>query len=183
MDIFLRAFEPDDHILINRWRNDPEIMEMTQSTTGFVSSAMEKRWVEEQMLNNRNNLYLAICLSDSGEMVGYLSLRDIDHQSMRAECSGIVIGRKDLWQKGIAAKAMRMLLDHAFDMLNLNLLFLFALEGNTGSLQLARSIGFRDTGFLPQYQYKAGKMHSVVILALLREDYRESSSGLRKADP
>ncbi len=173
MQIFFRAFESDDYILVNRWRNDPEITELTGANVAFVSSMMEKNWVEEQMLNNRNNIFLAICLADTGEMIGYLSIKNIDHQNMRAEWGGIIIGKKDLWNKSIATKASGMMLNYVFEELNINLLFGFVLEDHVSSRKMIRKLGFSETGTVPEYVFKHGKMHNLIVIALLREQYRE----------
>jgi RimJ/RimL family protein N-acetyltransferase len=69
--IFLRAFESGDYLLINKWRNDPDVQRMTGGLIKFVSSEMEKEWVHNKMLNNSKDIYLAICLNDeSQKMIG-----------------------------------------------------------------------------------------------------------------
>ncbi len=40
--VYLRAFEPDDYRLINKWRNDPEINKYLGGNTFLVSSEREK---------------------------------------------------------------------------------------------------------------------------------------------
>ena len=72
--IFLRGFELEDYILINKWRNDPEIQNLLSGNFRYVSSEIEKEWVKQKMMNNTKELYLAICLAEGGcEMIGYTS--------------------------------------------------------------------------------------------------------------
>ena len=78
--IFLRGFELEDYILINKWRNDPEIQNLLSGNFRYVSSEIEKEWVKQKMMNNTKELYLAICLAEGGcEMIGYTSINNIDY--------------------------------------------------------------------------------------------------------
>lgn len=45
--IFLRGFELEDYILINKWRNDPEIQNLLSGNFRYVSSEIEKEWVKQ----------------------------------------------------------------------------------------------------------------------------------------
>jgi hypothetical protein len=40
--VYLRAFEPNDYLLINNWRNDRSIQKRTCGNFRYVSTEMEK---------------------------------------------------------------------------------------------------------------------------------------------
>ena len=91
--IFLRPFKENDHLLINKWRNDPEIQKMTGGPIRYVSLEIEREWVLSRMKDNIRNIYWAICLNNESEkMVGYISLNNIDHLNKCADAGGTVIG-------------------------------------------------------------------------------------------
>ena len=91
--IFFRAFEENDHVLINKWRNDKNIQTLTGRAFRYISSQMEKEWVKDKMFNNTKDIYLAICLNDeSCKMIGYCSINSIDYINRSAEQGGLVIG-------------------------------------------------------------------------------------------
>lgn len=56
--IFLRGFESEDYILINQWRNDPEIQKLLSGNFRYVPLEMEKEWVRQKMMNNTKEVYL-----------------------------------------------------------------------------------------------------------------------------
>ncbi len=70
--IYLRGFKEEDTVIINRWRNDPEIQKLVSSSFKYVSEAIEREWVKSKMSNNRTDIYLAICLRETDEMIGYV---------------------------------------------------------------------------------------------------------------
>jgi RimJ/RimL family protein N-acetyltransferase len=170
--IFLRAFEPGDHILINKWRNDPNIQKFTGGLIKYVSSEMEKEWVNNKMLHNDKDLYLAICLNDeSKRMIGYISLNNIDHLNKTADAGGTVIGEKDC-QDGFALfESLKILLDYAFYQLNLNRITASCLPKHFLAPYSLSSFGFRKEGTMREVIYKHGSYQDMDLYSLLRKDF------------
>lgn len=67
--IYLRAFEPDDYKISAKWRNDDQIWSMLGGTKYFVSSAYEKKWVEDAIFNSKD-IRLAVCLRENDLYIG-----------------------------------------------------------------------------------------------------------------
>lgn len=170
--IFLRAFEPGDYLLINKWRNDPDVQKMTGGLIKYVSSEMEKEWVHDKMLNNTKDIYLAICLNDeSQKMIGYLSLNNIDHLYKSADAGGSVIGDKDN-QDGFAIfESMKILLDYAFYQLNLNRITATCFPNHFLAPHSLRSLGFQKEGTMREVIYKHGSYLDMDFYSLLRADF------------
>jgi RimJ/RimL family protein N-acetyltransferase len=170
--VFLRAFEPGDYVLINKWRNDQAIQKMTGGMIRFVSSEMEKEWVHQKMMNNGKDLYLAICLNDdSKKMIGYLSLNNIDHIYKTADAGGTVIGDKDN-QDGFAIfEAMKMLLDYAFNQLNINRITASCFPDHFLAPHSLRSLGFQKEGTMREVVYKHGAYLDMDLYSILKKDF------------
>lgn len=170
--IFLRAFEPDDYLLINKWRNDPEIQKLTGGTFRYVSSEREKEWVREKMMNNTTDIYLAICLNDeSQEMVGYTSINNIDYIHRSACGGGVVIGKKEYRDGIIFLENTLLLFSYVFDILNLNRFYGNCLEKHKTTICLDKSLKLQLEGVERQAVYKKGMYHNRVILSILRDEY------------
>lgn len=75
--IYLRAFEPDDYKTSIRWRNDDQIWSMLGGTKYFVSSAYEKKWVEDVIFNPKD-IRVAICLKGNDAYIGNAYITDIN---------------------------------------------------------------------------------------------------------
>lgn len=170
--IFLRAFEQDDYLLINKWRNDSSIQEFTGGLIKFVSTDMEKAWVQDKMMHNTKDLYLAICLNDdSKRMIGYISLNNIDHLNKTAEAGGTVIGEKDC-QDGFAMfEALKILLDYAFLQLNINRITASCLPYHFLAPYSLSAFGFQKEGTMREVLYKHGSFKDMDLYSLLRKDY------------
>ena len=171
--IYLRAFEPDDCRNINAWRRDEEVYRLTGGNRYFVSSERDRQWVLEKILDNKAEIYLAICLAENDCMIGYISLADIDYRNGRAEWSGIVIGEKEYRGQGYATQAIYLLLEYAFDELGLHRVSGSWLAENTLSMFVGRMMGFRQEGVLRDYVYKSGKRHDMVIMSMLKPEFEQ----------
>jgi RimJ/RimL family protein N-acetyltransferase len=172
MNVFLRAFEMDDLPLINKWHNDEDINSLTGGNKYFVSSYYDKRWLEDKMLNNKDNIYCAICKKKTGNMIGYVSLNDIDYRNRKALWGGIVIGDKESRNKGYASNATFQLLQYAFEELGLNKVTGNWLQSHKTSLLLGQLFGFKKEGVLRSEVFKGGEYHNVVIMSMLKQEYQ-----------
>lgn len=168
--VYLRGFKESDTEQINRWRNDRELQALVSAPFRYVPEAIEREWVRSKMLNNRTDIYLAICLKENDEMVGYISINDIDHISRRAHVGGIVLDRH--YQDGIIRHEVGMLIrELAFDQLNLNRLEGGCIAAHIASRVTMEATGYKLEGIRRQYVYKDGKYHDSCLYALMREDY------------
>jgi RimJ/RimL family protein N-acetyltransferase len=172
MDIYLRAFEMEDYKKINQWRKDAEMYELTAGPKRFVSSEVEKRWVEEKIFS-KNELYLAICLSSNDTIIGYISMKNIDTHNRTACWSGYVIGDKESREKGNASQAVMLLLEYAFEELGMNRVYAEALEENKVSLTLCASLGFKREGVLRNHVFKNNAYHNLVQLGMLKGEFEQ----------
>jgi len=170
--VFLRAFEPDDYLLINKWRNDSGIQKLTGGTFRYVSLEREKTWVHNKMMNDSKDMYFAICLNDSSKkMIGYSSLNNIDYIHKTTSGAGTVIGEKEYQDGNAYIDALLELFDYAFNELNLNRIQCECLCEHNAAYRLLLSFGFILEGTLRQVIYKHGRYHNQYILSLLKEEY------------
>jgi ribosomal-protein-alanine N-acetyltransferase len=172
MDIYLRAFEIEDYKKINQWRKDAEMNKLTTSPKRFVSSEVEKRWVEEKIFS-QNERYLAICLLSNDTIIGYMSLIDIDMLNRTAFWSGYRIGDKENREKGYGSQAAMLLLEYAFEELGMNRVYGESLEDNKVSLKICESLGFKREGVLRNHVFKNNAFHNIVPLGKLKEEYEQ----------
>ena len=63
------------------------------------------------------------------------------------------------------------MLVHAFNNLNLNRGFLYILEENKRSINLAKKCGFIEEGILRHHIYKNGEYKNLLIMGILKEDF------------
>jgi ribosomal-protein-alanine N-acetyltransferase len=144
--IYLRAFELEDYKFLNKLRTDEEMFKLTCGNKYYISSEYDRKWVEDKIFNNDRNVYLAICLKDNSEIIGYTSINDIDYS---------------------ATEVGNILINYVFNELGFKRFHSRILEGHFASLRFVEKLGFEKEGILKSSVYKMGKFHNEIIVALI----------------
>lgn len=166
--VYLRALEPEDYKTSIKWRKDDAIWEMLGGTKYFVSSAYEKKWVEDTIYNSKD-VKLAICLCENDRYIGNVYMTNIDQ--LRRSChSHILIGEKDCWGKGYAREALLKAVFYMIEERNIHRIQATVLESNEQSLNMHKKCGYKIDGLLRDSVYKNGKFQNQYILSLLDTD-------------
>lgn len=166
--VYLRALEPEDYKRSVAWRNDDEIWGMLGGRKYFVSEAYEQKWINDAIFKG-GDVRLAVCDTESNLYIGNVYLTDIDYVNRTAE-SHVLIGDRDYWGKGLATEAYMLLLDYAFNELNLNRIEALVLENNIRSLNMHKKCGYVEEGIKRNSVYKNGKYINQIIMAVLKEE-------------
>ena len=164
----LRRPEPRDLDLFYLYKNDTEI---NSSLGGFhrgYSKADLADWLEAHRLD-KNELLLTIA-DEQDQAIGQVGLYKIDHRIGMAEFA-ILIGKKELWGRGIGTKCTRRMVEFAFNSLNLRRIYLELVDTNSVAHRLYESIGFKLEGRLRKAQYKNGAYVDVLMMGLLKDEY------------
>ena len=170
LSIYLRGFKEEDYKIINVWRNDPEIQRLVSTGFKYVSEAIEKEWVKKKMMDNTKDIYLAVCLKSTDEMVGYVSVNDINLLNRVAHGGGIVLDKQ--YQDGIIRYEVGMLIRSlVFDQLNINRYEGRCLVSHVASRIIMEATGYKLEGIIRQAIYKDGQYHDQCVYSLLKEDY------------
>ena len=120
-------------------------------------------------LQTRSSLILAIVLQDGDRHVGNIALQNIHPIHRSAELS-ILIGERDVWGTGLGLEAAKLLIDHAFDALNLQRIECGTFATNRGMQKLALSLGMKEEGRRRQAAFKNGAYEDIVEYGILKAD-------------
>ncbi|MBO9636801.1 MAG: GNAT family N-acetyltransferase [Siphonobacter aquaeclarae] len=167
--IWLREIVAEDVPAINRWRNDPEIIRYLTNQFRFIGPEVDRNWFSYYLQHRDQAVRLAIV--DTDTLIGTVQLTQIDRVNQQAEYS-IMIGEKDRQSKGAGTLATRRILEHAFQDLNLNRIYLTVLPGNERAIRLYESFGFQREGLFRQAVFKDGQFTDLLGMSLLRHEYR-----------
>lgn len=86
----------------------------------------------------------------------------------------IFIAEKQYWNQGYGSEAVRMLLKHGFDTLNLNRIFLRVFEDNPRAIRAYEKVGFVHEGRLRKAKYRDGQYLDILLMSVLREEWKNS---------
>jgi len=143
--IFLRSLEMEDLDFLYRLENDTSIWEISGTLTPY-SKGVLRQYLKNvhKDIYEAKQLRMGICKMP-GELVGLVDLFDFDPKNSRAGLGIIILEANDR-NNGMGAEAVRLLVDYAFEILNLHQLYAHVLEDNTASMRLFEKLGFKKTG-------------------------------------
>jgi RimJ/RimL family protein N-acetyltransferase len=168
----LRKPEPKDVDSLYVAKNNPEIGSMLGGFTAGYSHADLGSWVEFHRSAKDEAFFV---IADANDVaVGHVALYKIDLRAGHAEF-GIMLGDKSTWGKGLGTACTRFMVEYGFDQLNLRRIYLELLEDNPRAQRLYEKLGFVLEGRLRQHQYKGGKYLDVLVMGLLRDEYRRDA--------
>ncbi|MFD2132238.1 GNAT family N-acetyltransferase [Pseudogracilibacillus auburnensis] len=169
--IKLRKLSANDYTTYHDWRNDIEVMETTSPQLDIYTLEETEQYISAIVSQSTAKGYL-IEYKETEQTVGIVSLINIDYKNRSAECI-IDIGVKDMWGKGIGTAAISLILDFAFNELNLHRVYLQVFSFNERAIKLYEKMGFIHEGKFRQALYRTGKWHDIVIMGILKDEYNQ----------
>ena len=170
MSYYLRELSKEDLDCVNKWRNDPVIIANLGAPFRFVNKEVDEVWLDAYTKSRANNVRLSIIDKSTDLPVGAVYLLGIDWVSRSGEFA-IWIGEIEAQGKGCGSFASKAMLNHAFNDLNLNRVFLTVLPDNKKALNLYERIGFQLEGRPRQAVFKNGKFSDLIQMSILAEEF------------
>jgi len=169
--LYLSPFDAGDaemHAKWAEWMNDRTVAEYYGGYHNLVTPASAKETLEE--LTGKR---FSIVLLDGDALIGHISLHDIDH-IYRHAFMGVYIGEEAYRNKGYGAEAIRLLLDFAFNTLNLHNVMLSVHEDNRAAVSCYKKVGFKETGRRREWVFKNGKYIDSIYMDILAREFNET---------
>jgi diamine N-acetyltransferase len=149
-NIVLRALEPDDVDLLYKWENDAETWRVSNTRmpvskfmlASYIKSCDKDFWESKEMR--------LIIETSEGKSIGSIELFDFDPYHMRAGL-GIIVFEKGDRRKGLAAEALQLIMEYAYNELGIYQLYANVAESNTPSIELFKKLGFETVGLKKQW--------------------------------
>lgn len=129
------------------------------------------------LMGSANDALFAIQLAESGEFIGTLKLGHIDWRASSADL-GILIGRKDLWGKGLSKDCVATAVRYAFEVLGLRRVSAGTPSGNEAMRRCFLKVGFSEEGRLREsLKIGTGFQDHILFGILSREHIHTDSNG------
>jgi RimJ/RimL family protein N-acetyltransferase len=169
--IRLRAAEREDLPLFVLWLNDPEVRQGLEMYLPF-SLTEEERWYERMLDRPAAEHVLVIDAKDQDawKSIGTCGFHNMDWRARSAEV-GISIGEKSCWNQGYGTDVMRLMLQHGFDTLNLNRIFLRVYSNNQRAIRCYEKAGFVQEGCMRQAHYQDGNYLDILLMSVLHSEW------------
>lgn len=166
MNITFRSIRKSDLGLIVKWLNDPETNQYlgarVRQGTNFETRL---KWYEKYKTEKTKKMF--IIYVDS-KPVGEVGLINIDKLDNNAELF-IMIGEKGFRGKGVGQKAIKFIIDYAFNNLKLHRISLGCFEDNIAGMKCYDKCGFKKEGISKDQLRKNDSYYNEVRMGLINE--------------
>jgi diamine N-acetyltransferase len=167
----LRAVERTDLPRFHEWLNDPEV---TEGLSLYLPLSMteEEKWFDKAMQAEEEQRPLAIEIEEgkTWQLVGNTGLFNLEWTNRCAEF-GIFIGDKSYWDKGYGTEALELILQHGFNTLNLNRIYLRVYATNARARRSYEKAGFVLEGTLREAVYRRGRYLDMHVMSVLHSEW------------
>lgn len=152
-----------DPQVVRYWSGDPLDRAQSEAKLAVIIAAND----------SGDGMQWGIALQPDGPLIGTCTIWKIDRGQRRAEL-GIILAAAQ-WGQGYAGHALRRVLQHAFETLQLHRLEADVDPDNAASLRLFEGRGFVREGLLRQRWFVSGQWRDTVLLGLLRPDWQATA--------
>lgn len=158
--------------LLQRWFNDPQTRAHLERYKP-ISEITERKFIEKAA-DPAHGVTLGIVLKRGGRLIGACGLRNVRWKDRTAEF-GITIGEPSLRGRGLGTEATRLIVQFAFETLNLHRVQLGVLAHNAAGIRAYEKAGFVREGVQREHCFVGGRYVDHVVYGILARDYFRDS--------
>ncbi|MCF8345867.1 MAG: GNAT family N-acetyltransferase [Bacteroidales bacterium] len=167
-NIYLRILEKSDIVATQKWINSSEISEI-MGYLPVLSYDNQIDWYDK-LKNDKSRFVYAICEKESGLHIGNVGLGRIDYVNRNCMFN-IFIAEQQKRLKGLGSDATLLMLDFAFDRLNMHKVYLQTSLRFTSAIKMYERLGFKNDGVFREHYYTKGGYEDKVIYSIIKREY------------
>lgn len=164
--IYLSPRNSDDVEKFTEWLNDFQVTDYTQRSANVMTLQAESEYLN----NSKEEYAMVIVTKDEDKMIGTVSIEQINFIN-RTGTLGIFIGDKDYRDRGYGTEAIKLILEYAFQYINLNNVMLTVMSYNDRAKRCYEKCGFKEFGRRHQSVYMDGKYYDTIYMEVLKENF------------
>ncbi|OGX79249.1 MULTISPECIES: GNAT family N-acetyltransferase [unclassified Exiguobacterium] len=170
--IYLRLLKESDAQIFLNATQDQEIRYMTGTKCSFTLEQIHKHISNIKKDTSRYDF--AVCLNGTNQMIGELSIFDIDEENRKAGFR-ISMAATGLTGKGFGSEATRLVLKFVFKELRLNRLQLEVFSHNLRAIRAYEKAGFIREGVLREALFYDDVYSDEIIMSIIESDYMKQT--------
>ena len=182
MDIELKTeFKLDDEITLRAWeesdiergyevvkRNQDHLQQFMHWMSADYSIESSRKFMTEGIAKRKAGETLGLGIFRGENLLGSVGFVGFDWKARKTEI-GYWISKNEEG-KGIITRATRLMIDYAFEELDMNRIEIRCSAENVRSAAVPERLGFKKEGHLRQAEFRNGHLHDFLIYGMLRED-------------
>lgn len=158
---------PEDYPIMAGWSNNAEYLRLLDGDP--VRPETPEFFMQFKNTDTSVNFHIRTLEDDT--LIGFMGLFNIKWSNQTC-ILGMSIGNPDYWGKGYGSDALRLMLQYAFDELNLYRISLEVLGYNTRAIRAYEKAGFVREGVQRNAFRRDGQRWDVYSYAIIEDDYR-----------
>ncbi len=172
--LILRPFQKNDAKQVQKLAGRKEVATTTNLPHPY-SEEMAEGWIKthEPIFQEGRGATYAITLKNSAELIGSISLMDINEFSNHARI-GFWIG-VSYWNKGYCTEAGKAVLEYGFIEKGLNRVHTGYMSSNLSSGRVLEKLDMVYEGTQRQHITKLGEYEDLVLVGILRSEWKKSN--------
>jgi len=167
--VYLRPFSKNDLPYVQKWSNDSEIRRLTGEVAPMSRNEAEKFY--RQLSTDKNRAWFVIVLKRGNRVIGEAGLLRM-FRPWRCTDMSIIIGEKDVWEKGYGTEAGHLLLNYAFERLGFHRVAVGVVGFNERALRFWEGLGFKKEGVQRDGYYCDNKHSDFVMMSILEDEFK-----------
>ncbi|RPI78254.1 MAG: N-acetyltransferase [Chloroflexi bacterium] len=176
----LCADEPDVLAeVFSRWGRNSEYIRLLDNDPAKLWSAKKfKEWIEKE-LDQEGTVRFTYMIHtiEADKLIGFVSMWGFDQPGSEAWV-GIGMGEPEFWGRGYGTEAMQLILQYAFQELNLHRVTLGVFEYNQRAIRSYEKAGFIHEGRIRKEVLREGKRWDALQMGILREEWAARVNGV-----
>ena len=173
----LTALTQSDLPTIVQWHQNPNFLRLFDALPAYPRTETAlTQWLNDTHKSTDTFLF-AIRALDSDALIGYVELDGI-LWTHRVSGVSIAIGEAKQWGKGYGYEAMQLLLQFAFDELNLHRVQLTVFSYNERAIALYEKLGFHREGVHREHLQRDGRRYDMYLYGLLHSEWEDRNAAL-----
>lgn len=174
--IGLAVLEKYDLPLFKKWLNDPRLSIFMREFDDMLADENVQEWYDKS-IHDPAQVDFSIVNMKNAELVGACTLVNIDGRNSAAEAR-LFIGEEQFWNKGYGTEALLLLLDYAFNVLNLHNVRLSVNAINKNAIHVYEKLGFKLAGKLRESRTYLRKRYDLYLMDMLAREFDKKHKSL-----
>jgi RimJ/RimL family protein N-acetyltransferase len=163
--VYLDTLQSHDKSYLYKWRCDISLERLTGPFNYLPIS-----FTQINIDSNLQHVMFAVRTLKDRVLIGEISLQNIMWPNRNAEL-GVMIGDANYQGKGYGSEAIYLLIDYAFNELNLHRVQLNVVAYNERAIAAYKKIGFQSEGTYREYGCRDGKFYDLHLMGLLSKEW------------
>jgi len=155
-EIYLRPLDLSDKFDLANIANNPNIAKNLRDGFPNPYTLADAEFFIEKIANNSSNYIFGIFHEQ--KYCGNIGIHPGSDVYCKSAELGYFIGEK-FWSRGIATRAVKLIIDYTFDKLDIVKIYAGIFEYNPASMKVLEKNGFKQEGILRKSVYKNNKFY------------------------